>query len=261
MSFADMESAFAELGAAAPGTRLHNPDETTEGGASGIVYDKGALFLRTIERIAGRERFDSWLRSYFDRHAFQPMTSALFLADLRANLVKGDKALEEKLELDEWVYKPGLPANAVRPDPKAFAAVDAVLDNFKGGAPAPSALWTGWTTAERLRFLNGLPRKLEPQRLAELDRALGLTTSRNAEILFAWLELALANRYEPAVPAAERFLLAMGRRKFVLPLFETLAKQGEWGRPIAARIYARARPTYHSVTTGTVDKTMTGEGS
>jgi aminopeptidase N len=256
LSFADMESALTELGATAPGTRLHNPDETTEGGASGIVYDKGALFLRTMERIAGRERFDSWLRSYFERHAFQPMTSALFLADLRANLVKGDKALEEKLRLDEWVYKPGLPANAARPDPKAFAAVDSVLDNVKGGAPAPAALWSGWTTAERLRFLNGLPRQLPPERLAELDRALGLNQSRNAEVLFAWLQLALANRYQPAVPATERFLMAMGRRKFVAPLFETLAGQGEWGRPIAARIYAVARPTYHSVTTGTVDKTM-----
>jgi leukotriene-A4 hydrolase len=260
LSFADMESAFAELGANAPGTRLHNPDETTEGGASGIVYDKGALFLRTMERIVGRERFDSWLRSYFDRHAFQPMTSARFLADLRANLVKGDKALEQKLMLDDWVYKPGLPANAVRPDPAAFAPVDSALAAFKGGGAAPAQLWARWTTAERLRFLNGLPRQLPQPRLAELDRTLQLTGSRNAEVLFAWLQLALANRYQPAVPAAERFLLTMGRRKFVAPLFETLAGQGEWGRPIATRIYERARPTYHSVTTGTVDKTLKAGG-
>jgi leukotriene-A4 hydrolase len=260
LSFAEMESALAELGANAPGTRLHNPDETTEGGASGIVYDKGALFLRTMERIIGRERFDAWLRSYFDRHAFQPMTSARFLADLRANLVKGDKALEEKLRLDEWVYKPGLPANAVRPDPKAFAPVDAALGGFNGGGPAPAALWARWTTAERLRFLNGLPRQLPQPRLAELDRALGLTESHNSETLFAWLQLALANRYQPAVPAAERFLMSMGRGKFVSPLFKTLMAQGEWGRGIAVPLYARARPLYHSVTTGLVDKTVKGEG-
>lgn len=260
LSFADMESAFAELGAAAPGTRLHNPDETNEGGASGIVYDKGALFLRTVERIVGRERFDPWLRAYFDRHAFQPMTSARFLADLRANLVKGDKALEEKLKLDDWVYRPGLPANAVRPDPKTFAPVDQAIAAFNGGGAAPAELWGRWTTAERLRFLNGLPRQLPQPRLAELDRALRLTGSRNAEVLFAWLQLALGNRYQPAVPAAERFLMSMGRRKFVAPLFETLVKQGEWGRPIAERIYASARPTYHSVTTGTVDKTLKDGG-
>ena len=256
LSWADMEKAFEEEGRNSPATRLHDDSEGSDGGPSGIVYDKGATFLRTIERIVGRERFDAYLRSYFDRHAFQPMTSARFLADLRSNLIKGDAALEQKLRLDEWVYKPGLPANAVQPDPKAFAAVDAVLDNVKGGAPAPSGPWGGWTTAERLRFVNGLPRELPQDRLAELDRALGLSQSRNSELLSAWLQLALANRYQPAVPAAERFLLSMGRGKFVAPIFRTLWGEGEWGRPIAQRLYARARPLYHSVTTGQVDRIM-----
>jgi aminopeptidase N len=259
LSWTDMESALEELGATAPGTRLH--DDSGEDGASGIVYDKGATFLRTIERIVGRERFDAYLRSYFDRHAFQPMTSARFLADLRANLVKGDKALEERLKLDEWVYRPGLPGNAARPDPQAFAAVDEVVRQFNAGGAAPAALWSGWTTAERLRFVNSLPRELPQPRLAELDRALGLSGSGNAEILSAWLQLALANRYQPALPAAERFLLSMGRGKFVTPIFRTLWGEGEWGRPIATRIYARARPLYHSVTTGQVDKAMKGSGA
>lgn len=254
LSWADMESAFEELGAAAPGTRLH--DDSGGDGASGIVYDKGATFLRTIEREVGRERFDSYLKSYFDRHAFQPMTSARFLADLRANLVKGDKALEERLKLDEWVYRPGLPANAARPDPAAFAPVDEALRVFQAGGAAPAGPWAGWTTAERLRFVNRLPRDLPKPRLAELDRALGLSATGNAEILSAWLQLALANRYEPAVPAAERFLMSMGRGKFVAPIFRTLWGEGEWGRPIAERVYARARPLYHSVTSGQVDKAM-----
>jgi hypothetical protein len=46
----------------------------------------------------------------------------------------------------------------------------------------------------------------------------------------------------------------MGRRKFVAPLFKTLLAQGEWGRPAATRIYRAARPTYHAVTSTTVDK-------
>jgi hypothetical protein len=33
--------------------------------------------------------------------------------------------------------------------------------------------------------------------------------------------------------------------------------EGEWGRPIAKRIYAASRPGYHAVTTTTVDKTVT----
>jgi hypothetical protein len=158
--------------------------------------------------------------------------------------------------LDQWVYQPGVPANAARPAPQAFARVDRAVTAFKGGGPPARVPYGEWNTAERLRFLNALPRQLSRARLAEFDRAFRLTDSGNAELLSAWLQLALANRYEPAVPATERFLLSVGRRKFVAPLFETLVKQGEWGRPIAVRIYERARPTYHAVTSGTVDKLL-----
>jgi hypothetical protein len=255
LSWADMEAALRELGANAPGTRLHGDDDP-EGGSSGIVYDKGAIFLRTMERIVGRPRWDSYLRSYFNRHAFEPMTSARFLADLRSNLVRGDAALEARLQLDRWVYQPGVPDNAARPDPAAFAAVDAALAAFNAGGPARSAPYAGWNWAERVRFLKGLPRELPQARLAELDRAFGLSASGNAEVLFAWLRLALGNRYEPAVPVAERFLAQMGRARFVQPLFETLLRQGDWGRPIAERVYARTRPSYHSVTRERVDRLL-----
>ncbi|RZJ94643.1 MAG: aminopeptidase, partial [Brevundimonas sp.] len=71
------DSLQAELAALPPGdTKLHidltgrDPDD----GMTDIAYEKGAAFLRTIEQTVGRERFDAWLRGYFDRHAFQPMT-------------------------------------------------------------------------------------------------------------------------------------------------------------------------------------------
>ena len=158
--------------------------------------------------------------------------------------------------LDQWVYQPGLPSNVARPDPAAYAQVDAAVAAFPGGATPDATTWARWTTAEKLRFLNQLPRELETPRLAILNRRLGLSESGNNEVLFAWLNLALANRYEPAVPVAERFLASLGRRKFVLPLFQTLWNQGDWGRPIARRIYDRTRGTYHSVTAGSVDKVL-----
>jgi aminopeptidase N len=254
LSFDEMTKALKEA-KNGDSTRLHLPpsDANPDGGSSGIVYDKGAILLRTIESIVGRERWDAYLRSYFDRHAFQPMTSALFLADLRQNLVKGDKQLEQKLMLDQWVYQPGLPSNVAKPDPAAFADVDRVSAAFaKGGPPPPE--FAGWTTAEKLRFLNSVPRNLPREKLVALDRQLRLNEAGNNEVLFAWLELAVANRYDPAVPALERFLTTQGRRKFVSPLIRALAADSQWGRPIAVRIYAKARPFYHPVTTAGLDK-------
>jgi aminopeptidase N len=256
LSFDDMTKALKEEGANAPTTRLHLPvdKDDPDGGASGIVYDKGAIFLRTIESIVGRQRWDAYLRSYFDRHAFQPMTSARFLADLRANLVKGDKDLERKLQLDRWVYQPGLPGNVARPDPRAFAAVDQAVRQFGAGAPIDKAAWDGWNTAERLRFLNSLPRKLPTARLDVLEKTLGLNAIGNNEVRFAWLDLAIANHYQPAVPSIEQFLASQGRGKFVRPLIKALAEDRLWGRPIAMRAYAKARPLYHPIVTRELDK-------
>ena len=256
LSFDDMMSAFEEEGRNDPTTRLNLPagEAGPDGGASGIIYDKGALFLRTIEQIVGREKWDAYLRSYFDRYAFQPMTSARFLADLREHLVKGDKALEEKLQLDRWVYQPGLPGNSARPDPAAFAAVDQAVQRFAGGGQLDVDAWRAWTTAERLRFLNKLPRKLPKARLDALERGLGLNAIGNNEVRFAWLALAIANRYDAAVPSLEQFVTSQGRRKFVRPLIEDLAKDSDWGRPIAKRVYAKARPLYHPITTKDLDE-------
>jgi hypothetical protein len=240
----------------APDTRLHidlagrDPDA----GMTEIPYEKGATFLRTIEEAVGRERWDAYLRSYFDRHAFQPMTTETFLADLRANLIRGDAALEQRLMLEEWAYGPGLPANAVRRESDAFARVEAQTQRFVGGTPAAQLATAQWSTQEWQHFLGALPRGLSAAQLADLDRSFRLSEQGNSEILFAWLQIAVRHHYQPAVPALERFLTSQGRRKFVRPLFTNLMEQGEWGQALARRIYAVARPGYHPVTANSVDE-------
>jgi aminopeptidase N len=256
LSIDAMNKAVAEAGGpTSPDTRLHldlkgrHPDE----GLSDISYEKGAEFLRTVEAIVGRDRFDAWLKGWFDRHAFQPVTSAMFLADIRANLVNGDKALEDKLMLDRWVYQPGIPSNMVRPPAGTFSEQDKAAAVFAKVAARPQS-WGEWNTEERLRFLNRLPRKLGKGYLDELNRGLGLNDASNMEIRFAWLDLAVSNRYDPAVPSLEQFLTSQGRGKFVKPLITALARDSSWGKPIAKRIYAQARPLYHPIVTRDLDK-------
>ncbi|MEO5868208.1 MAG: M1 family metallopeptidase [Sphingomonas sp.] len=232
-------------------TRLHGDPGGTFGQ---LDYTKGSTFLRTIEYTVGRARWDAYLRSYFDRHAFQPQTSAGFLADLRANLIHGDKALEDKLQLDQWVYAPGLPGNAVHVTSATLARIDETLARVASGAPIASVNASHWSTQEWLRFLNGLPRQQTPGRLAELDRSLGLSASPNPYIRSAWLVLAIGNRYDPAVPSIAQYLPSVGRGLLILPVYRALKEQGDWGMPIARRVYATARSNYHPTVVGTLDK-------
>lgn len=243
-------------GDTAPATRLHGD---LGGSAGQLDYLKGSIFLRTIETTVGRERWDAYLRGYFDRHAFQPQTSAGFLTDLREHLIKGDAALESKLQLDRWVFEPGIPSNAVHVKSETLAKVDALLAAFNAGGPASAIDTSGWQTQQWKRFLDNLPRQQNAARLAELDAALGLTRSKNAYVQSAWFDLAIANRYEPVLPALEEYLTRVGRNLLVTPLYRGLKAQGEWGEPIARRIFAKAKPGYHPVTVGAVTRILDPE--
>ena len=53
-----------------------------EDGVTLVPYVKGALMLRAIEEEIGRDRFDPFVRGYFDQFAFQSITTAMFEAYL-----------------------------------------------------------------------------------------------------------------------------------------------------------------------------------
>jgi aminopeptidase N len=238
-------------------TRLHGEPEGVYGE---LDYNKGSTFLRTIEVAVGRPRWDAYLTSYFNRHAFQPQTTAGFLADIRANLIKGDKALEDKLDLDAWVYQPGLHNNAIHVRSATLTKIDETLERVNAGLPIASVDASHWSTQEWLRFLNGLLRKQTPERLAELDKSLGLSASPNPYIRSAWLVLAAQNRYDPAVASMAEFLPRIGRGLLIFPIYRALKAEGDWGTPIAKRIYATARANYHPTVVATLDKSLDWKG-
>ena len=244
-----------------PETVLHldltgrDPDE----GMTAIAYDKGAAFLRTIESVVGRERFDSFLREYFDTFAFQPMTTEKFLAYLDEHLLSENDEWREAIRPRQWAYEPGLPDNLPPVESEAFVVAADEAERFAAGASPAELATEGWTTHEWLHFLRSLPRQLPEARLQALDTAYGLSESRNSEILFEWLRLAIANRYEPAFGALEDFLTRQGRRKFLRPLYQDLAAT-QWGTEMAREIYREARPMYHAISRNSIDEVLDWSG-
>jgi len=253
----NLEDTLKEIGPESPDTALHldiagrDPDEVT----SDVAYEKGALFLRMLEQAVGRDKLDRFLRTYFDTFAFQSMDTARFSQYLKQQLLGGDEALSQKLQIDAWLYQPGLPSNAPQPHSDAFVKVDQAVQSFTSGTPAAQLATAGWTTHHWLHFLHGLPEKLDAQRMADLDAAFHFSTTGNAEILSAWLLKVVDSRYEPAYPALERFLISVGRRKYLQPLYTQMAKTPA-GAEMALRIYEKARPGYHSVSQSTVDQIL-----
>jgi Aminopeptidase N len=231
-------------------------DRDPDDGFTGVPYEKGALFLRYLEEKFGRETFDKFVRGYFDTHAFQSITTETFLEYLQKNLLDRNPELISRDEIEEWIEKPGLPKNAPAPQSDAFAKVETQARDYADGKIAANAVRTdAWTTQEWLHFLKSLPENLGAARMAELDKAFGLTNRGNSEIAFQWLIMSIRNDYAAAYPRLEEFLTTIGRRKFVKPLFDELVKTPE-GTRRANEIYAKARPGYHPITQASVDAVL-----
>jgi aminopeptidase N len=222
---------------------------------SAVPYDKGAAFLRRLEELVGRERLDAFLTKYFDAHTFQSMTTSRFLEFLQHHLLAQDPAAARGVNIHQWVFEPGLPADAPRPAAAALVAVDDARQQWLDGNAARAIPAGTWVTHQWLHFLDGMPDALLVAQLAELDAAFAFTNSGNSEILAAWLVLCIRHAHEPAWPRLEQFLLRVGRRKFLKPLYSELAKTAA-GKERALAIYGRARPRYHAVATGTLDKIL-----
>lgn len=231
-----------------------DPDE----GMTRIPYEKGALFLLALEQAFGRETFDPFLKGYFDQFAFQSITTADFLAYLKANLFVKNEAAAKSIDLDAWIEKPGLPEGAPTPTSDRFDKVAAVAAEWsKGRLEADKIATVDWSTYEWLHFLQSLPAGLTAARMAELDRAYGLTERGNAEVANQWLVLAVRNGYRPADDRVESFLTSIGRRKFLMPLYGELLKTPA-GAEKAKAIFKKARPFYHPISADSVAKLLEG---
>jgi aminopeptidase N len=223
-----------------------NPDD----GMSDIAYEKGAHFLMMLEGLVGREKFDAFLRKYFEEHKFQSMTTSAFLAYLDRELIKPNNL---QVNIDEWVYGPGLPANTPTVSVDLFTKVDEARTAFLGGTKATTLDTRAWSTHEWLHFINGLSNNISDTQIRELDEAFRFTQSKNSEIQAAWYELAIRQGYGKTIlPSIREFLVNVGRRKFLTPIYTALVESGM--KKEAQEIFAEARPNYHSVSYGTISK-------
>lgn len=222
-----------------------SPDD----GMTSIAYDKGGFFLKMLEKNTGREKFDAFLKDYFTAHQFQTMTTEDFVAYLEHNLIE---KYNLKINAREWIFGEGLPASHVQINSNKFKLVDESLAKFYSGTPAKDIVNKEWKYQQTLHLIRNIKEETTLEQMAELDAAFGLTNSGNSEIACAWFEKSVNHNYKAAYPKMEEFLINVGRRKFLTPLYKALCVTDE-GLKIAKDIYAKARPNYHAVSTGTMD--------
>jgi leukotriene-A4 hydrolase len=260
LGYQDLLADITDIGETDKDTHLkldltnRDPDD----GMTDIAYEKGYFFLRTIEEFIGREKLDAFLTNYFSTCAFQVMDTEEFLSILYKELpeVNTNKA---QLQVDAWIYGPGLPSNCPTPHATRFDNVSTQLAKIEHGDLVSSLVTDNWSSHEWLYFLREVGGRVDSNYLqtlvANLDNQFHFTQSGNCEILAAWFQLTIKSNYEPAKQALTEFLTTVGRRKFLTPTYEALI-EADPSKKWARDIYEKARPNYHAVATQTMDKLL-----
>lgn len=254
LGYQDLEKEVTDIGKDSKDTWLkldlngRDPDD----GLTDIPYEKGAAFLRLLEEQVGRTNMDAFLNKYFNEHAFKTITTEAFLTYLDENLLHGDSALNKKLNVNAWVYGPGIPSNCPRVNPERFKKVDETRLTFLAGKAIDKPATTNWSTNEWLHFLRKMPKPLKAEQLLSLDNQFHFTQSGNSEIADLWYIMAIAADYNPAYTAMDNFLSRVGRRKFLEPLYNEMMATGK--QAMAKEIYHKYRMNYHPLAQMTLDK-------
>ena len=255
----DLKRDLAELDPALTQLKLNEDLAHPDDAFTQVAYVKGQFFLMFLEERFGREKFDPFLKAYFNDFAFESITTEDFVTYLHEHLHNDNPEALTRAELDEWIYGQGLPATAKVPESDAFMQVESLWNAVSAGDAFMDDLTSAaadWSTHEWLHFINylsndDLGNAITIEGLAQLDEAFSLTGTQNAETAFAWYMQAIGAGYAPAYPALENFLMSVGRGKFIYRLYGALQEngKGDWARDV----YERARSGYHPIAQRRID--------
>ena len=111
-----------------------------------------------------------------------------------------------------------------------------------------------------VHFINSLPADLSDSELRELDEALGLSTTGNAEIVRTGFMQVAERQFREAYDEMEQHLNRYGRTRLVNPVFNALVENGS-DAALARAMFERARAKYHPITVSRISLTLQEGGA
>ncbi len=218
-----------------------------ESGQGTIAYHKGNLFLQYLEHAYGREIFDQFITDYFSDFAFQVITTEDFVDYLDKRLLSVHHGILTREQVERWMYEPGLPDDAVLPTSRNLDdAAELAAMWSRGELDAAELPVTDWSAQATIHFINALDPDLSTEKLVEIDKALGLSDTQNAEIARTWFIQVATRRHEPAYDQMAEHLRKFGRVRLIRPIYVALAGNGS-DMQLARELFNAARGAYHPI--------------
>jgi leukotriene-A4 hydrolase len=255
LGYQDLQKTVQNSDSLDPLTKLHMDlqGQDPELSLGDIAYEKGKLFLRMLEEQYGREKFDSFLKAYFDKFKFQSMNASKFESFLSQNLIQNDARMLETVK--KWIHTPGLPEFKPAYSFAKFNNVETQVNQFLKSRKTIGIDSKNYSTHEWLHLIRTLPVDSQKFIIKTLDNAFQLSNSGNAEIQCAWLEYVIRNgEAKQFYKTIETFLCEKGRRKFLMTLYSALVEQGQL--EIAESIFQKAKKSYHPISIESIQELL-----
>lgn len=209
---------------------------------SSVPYEKGFLLIVELERAVGRDVFDKFIGSYIKEFGFKSITTDQFIEFVAQALPQAVK----KVDLDRWIFQPGLPDSAPVFTSGLIDDVRRVRERWNKGERDLSSAVSNWNVHQTVLFLEELPVPQSREDCVNLETLFQLSKTRNTEILQPWFCVAAGSTYEKVFPAIHDFLSVVGRGKYLKPIYRSMHANPKT-RGLARQYFEESKSRYHSV--------------
>ena len=221
---------------------------------SSVAYEKGFLFLTSLERRVGTPAFEAFFKAYVQHFKSTTLTSEDFKSFF-TDYFKGVQAVIKDVDWEAWLYGCGMPPEDIKFNRSLAEASEILAKEWltfdRDGGNAPTTDIESWSSNQITCFLDALQVLTEKQplqlsTLKNLDNLYSFSQTQNSEILFRFCQLSIASEDDSMLMVILYFITSQGRMKFTRPLYRALFAS-KMGKAIAVEAFLQNKDFYHPI--------------
>lgn len=237
---------------------------------STVPYEKGFNMLFHLEQIIGLEKFNPFIKHYFNEFKYQSLDTYQFL-DCLYGFYSNDHELLDSIDWELWLFQPGLPPMPKFNTELVDECYNLALKWFKTIQNSPDSLDSTFSPNDIINFgsnQNGV----FLDKLASYEgkngfswsskngqRAIKIMSklyskyplSQNAEVVFRWFRLLLTGKIQSSYSELANWVGTVGRMKFVRPSYLMLNKVDH---DLAIKTFKKFESFYHPICKAMIKK-------
>ncbi|SMR54343.1 unnamed protein product [Zymoseptoria tritici ST99CH_3D1] len=240
-----------------PDLKGKDPDDAF----SSVPYEKGFVFLYSLEKLIGKDKWDKFIPHYFKTWEKRSVDSYEFKTTL-LDFFKSDAEASKKLTDLDWdtiFYSPGFPP---KPDfntelaDMCYALADswqALNEGKTSFQPAKKDIehFSANQSVVFLEKVQTFSKPLSHKLVEQMGDVYDFAASRNVEVVSRYLVVGLQARAESVYNPTAELLGQVGRMKFVRPLYRELMR---CDFELAKQTFEKNKDFYHPICKGMVEK-------